>query len=142
MRYKRSLNPAWVAGMEVDYRSGFGARNITTVKIDRVTKNGNYFYVSFPAAIPGNPPRVVKFRVTHNDWAEEVTDSRYGAMVHMRTPKYLEQRAKNDAAYLVTQRRKELARDLRDLSVYALSEADMASLEAMVAKYKAALVEQ
>jgi hypothetical protein len=152
-RNRKSYNPAFAAGVEVDYRSGFGrsgcinSSNLTTVKIDRVTASGAYFYIVFPAVIPGNPPREIKFRTpqyvpssnrlqyTH---ADEVTDSRYGATVYLRTAEHLANVAEGDAQKHETARRNAVASILSDANIirYHMRVEDLAVLEALLVKYK------
>lgn len=146
-RYAKTYNPAFAAGVEVDYRSGFGQRggvnssNLTTVKIDRVTDSGAFFYIVFPAAIPGNPPREVKFRTPESRsllHAGELTDSRYGATVYLRTAEHLANVAEGDLRKEDTSRRQAVATVLQDPNFvrYHLSADDLAALEAIVVKYK------
>lgn len=144
----KSYNPAFAAGVEVHYRGGFGrsggvnSNDVTTVKIDRVTPNGAFFYISFPAAIPGNPPRVVKFRTpesTRTTHAEEMTDSRYGATVYLLTEEHLKNVAEGDVRKNDKARRNAVANILSDANLirYHMKDEDLAILETLLAKYKA-----
>lgn len=137
-RYKRTINQAFVAGLEVDYQSGFGMRETRSVTIDRVLGTG-HAVVKLPIFTPpGEGPKFkdVKFQLTGQDYAYELGTSRYKASIWLLTRDYLEGKKARAAEQVELRRRKAIGQELKEIPIYALTSEQMDVLEGIIQSFK------